>query len=109
MLSTDLPSAFAAFAEDKNHDAGSASGSESSTSEDVSSSGVPLVAGGGGGGSAHGLASSMGGGGGLGFAAAAGNPHISSSVGSEDGAFHGKFPFMKIVEFFGPKTFIWGS
>ena len=107
MLSTDLPSAFAAFAEDKNHDAGSASGSESSTSEDVSSSGVPLAAGGGGG-SAHGLASSMGGGGGLGFAAA-GNHHISSSVGSEDGAFHGKFPFMKITEFFGPKTFIWGS
>ena len=101
MLSSDLPSAFGAVAEDKNHDAGSASGSESSTSEDVSSSGVPLVAGGGGG-SAHGLASSMGGGG-LGFAA--GQHHISSSVGSEDGAFHGNLPFMKIVEFLGSRPF----
>ena len=85
MFNSDLTSAFDVVAEDKNNDAGSASGSESSTSEDVSSSGGVSVAGGGG--SAPCLHSAMGGAhNGLGFA---GQHHISSSVGSEDGAYHG--------------------
>ena len=90
MFGSDLRSAFDVVAEDKDNDAGSASGSESSTSEDVSSSGVPVAAGGG---SAQCLHSAIGGArNSLGFAAAAaaaGQHHISSSVGSEDGAFHG--------------------
>ena len=87
---SDLRTAFDVVAEDKNNDAGSASGSESSTSEDVSSSDVPVAAGEE---SAQCLHSAIGGArNSLGFAAtaaAAGQHHISSSVGSEDGAFHG--------------------
>ena len=98
MLDSDLPSAFDVFAEDKNHEAGSASGSESSTSEDVSSSGGLSIAGGGGGGGSapcfHSSAAIGGGAHNSGLGFAAGQHHISSSsVGSEDGAFHGNLHF----------------
>ena len=85
MLGPNLPSAFYVVADDKNNDAGSASGSESSTSEDVSSSGVHVAAGEGG---ALCLNTSIGGThNSLGFAA--GQHHLSSSAGSENSVFHG--------------------